>query len=84
MPENITTAHGFKLRIMEANPGINQRYAERVAKRIKRQMDYEAERDAYFKSLTADETYEVGLRILGLHSDTTARDAITNIERQAA
>ena len=83
MPENITTAHGFKLRIMEANPGINQRYAERVAKRIKRQMDYEAERDAYFKSLTADETYETGLRILGIYTDITPREAVKNMERAA-
>ena len=36
-----------------------------------------------FVGATEDEVYEMGLRILGIHSDPTARDAARNIEREA-
>lgn len=69
MPENFT-ATGFKNRIIEANPGINVRYAERVANRLKRRADRMQERFDFDREL----------RILGIISDPTSRDAIRNIE----
>lgn len=69
MPEN-NTATGFKNRIIEANPGINERYAERVASRLKRRADRMQE--------AFDFDHE--LRISGIITDTTSRDAIRNIE----
>ena len=80
MPENNVTAKGFKDRIMRERPDINQRFAERVAKRIKRRMDYMTQ----FVDVPAEAVYEQGLRILGIHSDITPRDAIANIEEENA
>ena len=34
--------------------------------------------------MQAELTFEQALRILGIHSDPTARDAVRNLERQAA
>ena len=84
MPKNTTTAWEFQQRIMEAQPGINKRYAQRAAYRIKRQMDWQAAHDERIKNMTEDQMYDEGLRILGIITDTTPRDAIKNIERMAA
>ena len=62
VPEN--TAWGFQVRIMEAAPGINKNYAKRVAYRLKRRAD----------AMQAEFDFYAELRILGMLSDTTARD----------
>lgn len=69
MPE-ANTATGFKNRIIEAVPGINHNFAARCAGRIKRRADRMQEEFDFFESM----------RILGLITDTTARDAIRNLE----
>ncbi|WP_180345563.1 hypothetical protein [Brevibacterium sediminis] len=51
---------------MRERPGINKRFAERAAKKLKAMR-------------TIPDFYE-GLRVLGIHTDSTARDAIRNIE----
>lgn len=55
--------------IMREQPGINKRFAERSARKLQ-------------KMRTAPDFYE-GLRVLGIHTDSTARDAVRNIERTA-
>ena len=82
MPENgtITTITGFKNRILEAVPDMNHEYAKRLAKRINRRMDYYTR----FVDLPIEAVYEEGLRILGIHRDDTARDAVRSIEEVAA
>lgn len=71
MPENeLPTITGFKNRIIEASPGINEEYAKRVATRLKKRMDRMTEEFDFFAEL----------RILGIISDPTARDAIENLE----
>lgn len=62
MPEN--TAWGFQRRIMDASPGINKNYAKRVAYRLKRRAD----------AMQSEFDFYAELRILGMLSDTTARD----------
>ncbi|AIY01172.1 hypothetical protein ART_1573 [Arthrobacter sp. PAMC 25486] len=73
MPEN-DTATGFKNRIIEAVPGVNHNFAARCANRIKRRADRMQEEFDFYESL----------RILGLVSDTTARDAVRNLETVTA
>ncbi len=80
MPENKTTATGFKKRILAAVPDMNERYAQRLAYRVNRRMDHYTR----FVDLPVESVYEEGLRILGLHADPTARDAVRNIEAVAA
>lgn len=70
MPE---TMSGFRNKIIEAAPGTNPKFAERVARRLKARMD---------RMNTVEDFYEA-LRILGMTTDTTARDAAGNIERNA-
>ena len=63
MPEN--TAWGFQQRIMAEFPDTNKNYAKRVAYRMKRRMD----------SMTEVFDFYEALRILGMTTDTTARQA---------
>lgn len=79
MSENETTAWGFQQRIMSAHPGMNKRYAQRVAYRLKRRMDF----DTRWVGANPDDVYEEGLRILGILTDPTARDAVRNLEAAA-
>ena len=79
MPENKTTATGFKKRILAAVPDMNERYAQRIAYRVNRRMDHYTK----FVDLPVESVYEEGLRILGIHADPTARDAVQNIEAAA-
>lgn len=84
MTHKTLTTTGWEKRIteycfdhgIERSKGQVQRMAVKIAKRFKFMTGMRFASEA--------EQFEVGLRILGLHSDTTARDAITNIERQAA
>lgn len=76
MPENKPTATGFQNRILEAVPGMNPRYAQRLAYRTKRRMDWATR----WVDAPVETVYEEGLRILGIHSDITARDAVRNME----
>ena len=80
MPENKTTATGFKKRILAAVPDMNERYAQRLAYRVNRRMDHYTR----FVDLPVESVYEEGLRILGIMPDPTARDAVRNIEAVAA
>ena len=54
---------------MREQPGRNKRVAERAARKLQ-------------KTRTIPDFYE-GLRVLGIHTDSTARDAVRNIERTA-
>ena len=78
MPEINTT--GFERRIAEANPGLKRGKVQRLALKITKRM----ENMTQFVGATEDEVYEMGLRILGIHTDPTARDAARNIEAAAA
>lgn len=80
MPENGTTITGFQKRIMTACPDMPKKYAERLARRVNARMDYYTR----FVDLPVEAVYEEGLRILGIHRDETARDAVRNIEAVAA
>ena len=82
MPKNDYTATvtGFEKRIREARPELGRRLARKLAERINRRMDYYTR----FVDLPVESVYEEGLRILGIMSDPTARDAVRNIEREAA
>ena len=76
MPEIIPipeTKTGVKNMIIQAVPGINERYAQRAAYRMIRKQEKHAETLDFYQQL----------RILGIISDPTPRDAIRNIERQA-
>ena len=77
MPEINTT--GFERRIAEANPGLKRGKVQRLALKITKRMDAATR----FAGSTDAEVYEIGLRILGLHTDATARDAVRNIEAAA-
>lgn len=69
MPET-NTASGFQTRILEAVPTMNRNYAKRVAYRLKRRAERMQEHFDFDREL----------RILGIISDPTSRDAIRNIE----
>ena len=78
MPEINTT--GFERRIAEASPGLKRGKVQRLALKITKRM----ENMTQFVGATEDEVYEMGLRILGIMPDPTARDAVRNIEAVAA
>ena len=68
------TITGYQKRILEAAPEVGKNKAERLAiKLVKRQERMQEQFDFY-----------ECLRILGLISDTTARDAVRNLEAVAA
>lgn len=68
------TITGYQKRILEAAPAIGKNKAERLAiKLVKRQ-------ERMLEQFDFDES----LRIFGVITDTTPRDAIRNIEREAA
>lgn len=80
MPENMPTATGFQRRILEAAPDMNKRYAQRLANRVMNRTNYYTR----FVGMPVEAVYEEGLRILGIHADPTARDAVRNVEAVAA
>ncbi|MGP5219461.1 hypothetical protein [Arthrobacter rhombi] len=73
MPE-ILTASEYKNEIIAAVPGVNHNFAARCAKRMKRTAENRAEQFDFYESL----------RILGIVTDNTARDAVANLEVVAA
>ena len=78
MPEiNIT---GYKARIRNDFPALSESQVKRLAKKVA----WRVENMTQFVGATEDEVYEMGLRILGIHADLTARDAARNIETVAA
>ncbi|MGP5395974.1 hypothetical protein [Arthrobacter rhombi] len=68
------TTTGFEKRVIEAVPGVKKSRAQRIAaKLVKRQARMNEQFD-----------FEESLRILGIITDTTARDAVANLEAVAA
>ena len=63
----------------EASPGLKRGKVQRLALKITKRM----ENMTQFVGATEDEVYEMGLRILGIMPDPTARDAVRNIEAAA-
>lgn len=77
MPEiNIT---GYKARIRNDFPALSESQVKRLAKEVA----WRVENMTRFVGATQDDMYETALRILGLHADPTARDAVRNIEAAA-
>lgn len=69
MPENTSTA-GFENRIRAEFPALSKSQVKRAAKKIKYVMDNMSEVTDFY----------AGLRILGVITDSTPRDAIRNLE----
>ena len=77
MPEiNIT---GYKSRIRNDFPALSESPVKRLAKKVA----WRVENMTRFVGATQDDMYETALRILGIHADPTARDAVHNIEAAA-
>ena len=68
------TITGYQKKIMAAVPGMNKNKAERLAIKIGKRAEAMQEQFDFYECL----------RILGLISDTTARDAVSNLEKAAA
>ena len=78
MPEiNIT---GYKTRIRKDFPALSESQVKRLAKKVA----WRVENMTRFVGADQDDMYEAALRILGIHADPTARDAVRNIEAVAA
>ena len=78
MPEiNIT---GYKSRIRNDFPALSESQVKRLAKKVA----WRVENMTRFVGATDADMYETALRILGIHADPTARDAVRNIEAVAA
>ena len=78
MPEiNIT---GYKVRIRADFPALSESQVKRLAKKVA----WRVENMTRFVGATDADMYEAALRILGIHADPTARDAVQNVETVAA
>ena len=71
MPEN--SIHGFERRIARECPSLSRSQAKAAAKKIKYIMD----------NMTEVFDFYEGLRIMGIISDPTARDAVRSLEMAA-
>ena len=78
MPE--INATGFEKRLEVEAPHLSKGQRRAAAKRIAWRMQNATQ----FVDAPAESIYEEGLRILGIHSDVTARDAVRNIEAVAS
>lgn len=78
MPE--INATGFEKRLEVEAPHLSKGQRKAAAKRIAWRMQHATE----FVDAPIETVYEAGLRILGIHSDVTARDAARNLEGAAA
>ena len=78
MPEISTT--GYENCIRNDFPELSRSQAKRLAKKVA----WRVENMTRFVGATQDDMYETALRILGIHADPTARDAVRNIEAVAA
>lgn len=80
MPETKQpTATDYQKALLAAYPTMNRNYAKQVAYRTKRQLDWQREHDERIRNMPADKLFEAGLRILGIYSDITPREAIEGI-----
>lgn len=70
MPKITTT--GFERRLEHEAPHLSKSQRKAAAKRIAWRM----QKATQWVDATPDEVYEAGLRILGIHSDPTAREAL--------
>ena len=78
MPEiNIT---GYKVRIRADFPALSESQVKRLAKKVA----WRVENMTRFVGAPDADLYEDALRILGIMSDPTARDAVRNVEAVAA
>ena len=77
MPEISTT--GYENRIRNDFPELSRSQAKRLAKKVA----WRVENMTRFVGANQDDMYETALRILGIHADPTARDAVQNIEAAA-
>ena len=77
MPEISTT--GYEDRIRNDFPQLSRSQAKRLAKKVA----WRVENMTRFVGANQDDMYETALRILGIHADPTARDAVQNIEAAA-
>ena len=64
------TITGYQKKIMAAVPNMNKNKAERLAMKVAKRAAAMQEEFDFFESL----------RILGITTDTTARDAVRNLE----
>lgn len=64
------TTTGYEKKILEAVPGIKKSKAQRLALKIAKRAAAMQEQFDFYESL----------RVLGLITDTTARDAVRNME----
>ena len=78
MPEISTT--GYENRIRNDFPQLSRSQAKRLAKKVA----WRVENMTRFVGANQDDIYETALRILGIHADPTARDAVHNMEAVAA
>ena len=77
MPEISTT--GYENRIRKDFPQQSRSQAKRLSKKVA----WRVENMTRFVGANQDDMYETALRILGIHADPTARDAVQNIEAAA-
>ena len=77
MPEISTT--GYENRIRNDFPQLSRSQAKRLAKKVA----WRVENMTRFVGATQDDMYKDALRVLGIHADPTARDAVQNIETAA-
>lgn len=73
MPAAVHTASGFEKRIAAAAPELSKSKVQRLAIKMAKRAAAMQEQFDFFECM----------RILGMSSDTTARDAIRNMERAA-
>lgn len=73
-------ATGFENRLKREAPHLSKGQRKAAAKRIAWRMQQATE----FVDAPVETVYEAGLRILGIHSDVTARDAVRNLEAVTA
>ena len=76
MPEISTT--GYENRIKADFPQLSKGQTKALAKKVA----WRVENATRFVGATDADMYEDALRILGILSDPTARDAVRNIERE--
>lgn len=72
--------HGYERRIAADFPTLSRSQAKALAKKVA----WRVENMTRFVGANQDDMYEAALRILGIHADPTARDAVRNVEAVAA
>ncbi|RKW71789.1 hypothetical protein [Galactobacter caseinivorans] len=78
------TTTDYERRIAQANPGLRKGKVQRLANRIaKRAASGIAAERARIQEMGESAWFENQLRILGIHADTTARDAVAIVEAGA-